>query len=191
MINNSKIKYIPVILAVCSCLWGCDRSTDEEKELADFSDSMSEFSAAIRDADTKINSLDTTDKNSADELLNILDGLDAEFAKLAEIPIPEQYIGIESLADQASENMSMAVSYYHSAYEAEVFNESEADVAYQYYGRAMQRVEYIGYILTGDEIPEDENVTVYEEDNDSRIIDKWLNDDDDDEEGNSEGSVVE
>lgn len=175
---NKKFIYIPVVLAVSACLWGCNRSTDEEKELADFSKSISEFASSIKEADQKINSLDVTNMDSADELLKILDDLDSDFAKLAEVSAPEQYIGIESLADEASQNMSMAVSFYHSAFESEIFNENEADVAYQYYGRAMQRVEYIGYILTGDEIPENDNITIYEENNDSKLIDKWLNDDD-------------
>ena len=174
--NKYKFKIFLLAFGVAACISGCGGNSDEEKALAEFSQAISEFSDAIHEADENINGLDISDSGSVDELLQILDDLDSEFSRFAEIAVPEQYAGIESLADQASQNMSEAVSYYHSAFEAETFNQSDADVAYQYYGRAMQRVEYIGYILTGDEIPEDENVTVYEEDNDSRILDKWLND---------------
>lgn len=180
--NKNKLKILLLAISAIAGISGCGKNSEEEKALADFSQSISDFSVAIREADEKINSLDVSSDTSVDELLQILDDLDAEFAKLAEIEVPPQYAGIEPLADQAGENMSEAVSYYHSAFEAESFNQNDADVAYQYYERAMQRVEYIGYILTGDEIPEDENVTVYEEDNDSMILDKWLNDDDDENE---------
>ncbi len=182
--NKNKLKILLLAISAAAGISGCGKNSEEEKALADFSQSMSDFSVAIREADEKINSLDVSSDTSVDELLQILDDLDAEFTKLAEIEVPPQYAGIEPLADQAGENMSEAVSYYHSAFEAESFNQNDADVAYQYYERAMQRVEYIGYILSGDEIPEDENVTVYEEDNDSMILDKWLNDDDDDENEN-------
>ena len=52
--------------------------------------------------------------------------------------------------------MTNAVSYFHSAYEGEAFDEQDADVAYQYYTRAMVRIEYIGYVLVG-EIPENDH----------------------------------
>lgn len=175
--NRYKFKILPLTLGIALYISGCGKNTDEEKALADFSQSISDFSAAIREADEKINSLDVSSDTSVNELMQILDDLDVEFTRLAEIEVPQQYAGIESLADQAGQNMSNAVLYYHSAFEAENFNQNDADVAYQYYERAMQRVEYIGYILTGDEIPEDENVTVYEEDNDSMLLEKWLNDD--------------
>ena len=72
--------------------------------------------------------------------------------------------------------MTNAVSYYHSAYEAEEFSEEDADIAYQYYTRAMTRVQYIGYILIG-EIPEGDNITVHEETMENKLLDKLLHDD--------------
>lgn len=175
---NKMYKTAFAALTVTVCLCGCGNATDEQKELAVFSSSVSEFTANIKEADAQINSLDVTQIESTDRLLEILDSLDAEFAKLAEVSVPEQYLSVETLADEASQNMSEAVAYYHSAFEGESFNESDADVAYQYYERAMTRVEYIGYVLTGGEIPENDHVTVYEETNDSKILDKWLSDED-------------
>ena len=165
---------LPVI-AITFCLSGCGNSA-EEKELADFSNKMSTFTETIKKADEDINSLDTTNKESVDELLQILDNLDSEFMSFAEISAPSQYKTVESLADQASENLSEAVKYYHNAFESEEFNVQDADIAHQYYVRAMTRVEYIGYIITGAEIPANEHVTVHEESNDSNLIDKWLSD---------------
>ena len=76
-----------------------------------------------------------------------------------------------------AENMSLAVSCYHSFFEGETYSEEEASSAYMYYTRAMKRVKYIGYMLTGGEIPEEENVIIYEDTNDSNILHKWLSDD--------------
>lgn len=159
------------------CLFGCGNTDDSEKELADFSSQISDFTEYIKETDIKINGLDSKDKASVDTLLEILDDMDAEFQKLSKIEVPGQYQDVENLADEASENMSLAVSCFHTFFENEQPSGQYADVAYEYYSRAMKRVKYIGYMLTGGEIPEDENVTIYEESNDSNILQKWLSDD--------------
>lgn len=184
MNSTNKCKYIIGTLTTVLCLTACGH-TNEEKELADFSSSISSFTASIQDANQQINELDVNDANASQELLSILDGLDEKFKELADLSVPEQYQSIETLADEASENMTNAVSYFHSAYEGEAFNEQDADVAYQYYTRAMVRIEYIGYVLVG-EIPENDHVTVQEQElNDTRFIDKIL-DNDDEEQSTSE-----
>lgn len=190
LIFKKHIRNTVMITSVLSLLLtGCG-STEEEKELADFSSSISDFTSAIQQADSEINELDVSKEDAVEDLLAILDTLDSEFQDLAELSVPEQYHSIESLADEASENMTTAVSYFHSAYEAETFNEQDADIAYQYYTRAMTRIEYIGYVLVG-EIPENDRVTVYEESNDRKLIEKILQDEEVNEtEDILEGSVV-
>lgn len=174
--KRNKNFTLVVLLTTIFCLNGCGNTTEEEKELADFSASISEFTAVIKDADEQINTIDTSSEDASEELLEILDNLDKEFQDLAQLSIPEQYKSIEELADEASANMTNAVSYYHSAYEAEEFSEEDADIAYQYYTRAMTRVQYIGYILIG-EIPEGDNITVHEETMENKLLDKLLHDD--------------
>lgn len=184
MNSKNKCKYIIGTLTTVLCLTACGH-TNEEKELADFSSSISSFTASIQDANQQINELDVNDANASQELLSILDGLDGKFKELADLSVPEQYQSIETLADEASENMTNAVSYFHSAYEGEAFDEQDADVAYQYYTRAMVRIEYIGYVLVG-EIPENDHVKVQEQElNDTRFIDKIL-DNNDEEQSTSE-----
>ena len=184
MNSKNKCKYIIGTLTTVLCLTACGH-TNEEKELADFSSSISSFTASIQDANQQINELDVNDANASQELLSILDGLDEKFKELADLSVPEQYQSIETLADEASENMTSAVSYFHSAYEGEAFDEQDADVAYQYYTRAMVRIEYIGYVLVG-EIPENDHVKVQEQElNDTRFIDKIL-DNNDEEQSTSE-----
>ena len=184
MNSKNKCKYIIGTLTTVLCLTACGH-TNEEKELADFSSSISSFTASIQDANQQLNELDVNDANASQELLSILDGLDEKFKELADLSVPEQYQSIETLADEASENMTNAVSYFHSAYEGEAFDEQDADVAYQYYTRAMVRIEYIGYVLVG-EIPENDHVKVQEQElNDTRFIDKIL-DNNDEEQSTSE-----
>lgn len=184
MNSKNKCKYIIGTLTTVLCLTACGH-TNEEKELADFSSSISSFTASIQDANQQINELDVNDANASQELLSILDGLDEKFKELADLSVPEQYQSIETLADEASENMTNAVSYFHSAYEGEAFDEQDADVAYQYYTRAMVRIEYIGYVLVG-EIPENDHVKVQEQElNDTRFIDRIL-DNNDEEQSTSE-----
>lgn len=174
MIKNSNWKIIVILIGVM-CLSGCGK-TDTEKELADFSSSISEFTTVIKDANEQINSIDTSSDDASGQLLEMLDNLDAEFKELAELAVPEQYKSIEDLADEASVNMTNAVSYYHSAYESEEFNEQDADIAYEYYTRAMTRIQYIGYVLVG-EIPEGENITIHEEILENKLLDSLLRDD--------------
>jgi len=172
-----KNRLIFLIISLSFCLFGCGSASDEEKALADFSAKVSDFTDYIKEADTQINNLDATDKDSISSLLTILDGMDEEFKKLSEIDAPQQYQDVENLADEASQNMSLAVSSYHSFFENETFSAEDAENAYEYYTRAMKRVKYIGYMLTGGEIPEDDNVTIYEEANDGSILHKFISND--------------
>ena len=52
----------------------------------------------------------------------------------------------------------------------------------------MDRIKYIGYVVSGDDIPADEHVTIYEETNDSNILEKWLGGDEDESETASEST---
>lgn len=173
-----KIFIIAINLSLF-CLAGCGKKSEEEIELADFSIIISDFTDYIKSANEQLNSLDPERSESVDEMLGILDEMDTKFADLAENEVPEQYQAVHELAVAASENMSQSVSYYHLAFEPEEFNAQNADVAYEYYTRAMMDVEYMGYILSGDEIPENDRIKIYEESKDSHILDKWLSGDDD------------
>lgn len=169
---KNRLKFAGTIVLTCLCLCACGDNA-EEKELAVFSEAMTSFTLSIKSADEDINTIDVNNDSATSDLLLILDQLQVDFESLAELSVPDQFESIEELADDASEYMKNAVSYFHSAYEGETFNEQDADIAYQYYTRAMKRIEIIGFALTGD-IPENENITVYEETNDSKLIDKLL-----------------
>lgn len=172
MIHNHK-HVIAVACLLTIFATGCGKQSPQQKELEEFSQSMSDFAIQIQNANDEIDEIDVTNVNASEDLLKILDNLEQTFYDLSEASVPSHYQGIEDLADEAYENMTNAVSFYHSAYEAEPFNMDDAQIAYQYYTRAMTRVEYIGYVLTGN-IPESDNVTVHEKADDNQLVNKIL-----------------
>ena len=98
---------------------------------------------------------------------------------MAELTVPERFSAVDSLADEADENMQQAVALYHRAYESETFDEGVAQAAREYYDRANIRIQYIIMILHG-EIPEGEGITYTEEN--GILGGGYLNRDEDDEE---------
>ena len=106
---------------------------------------------------------------------------------MAELEVPEQFSAVDDLADEASENMRQAVSYFHMAYEAEEFMPNYEEAAREYYERANLRIQYIIMLLHG-EIPEGENITYTEED--SIFGGGYLNKtDEEDEDGTENGEA--
>lgn len=148
---------------------GCNSSAADKMEA--FSKSISEFSTNVSDINKQINEIDASADDASQQLLSCLDQLDKDFSELADMEIPAQYDSISSLADEASENMSQAVTFYHTAYESDPFSEQDAEVAYQYYTRAMTRLNYIGTILQG-KLPEGDNVTINETTPSNEMIQK-------------------
>ena len=144
---------------------GCGDSSATD-ELSAYQASMSTFCDNISYINDQINALDGTGESDVETLLQNLDTLEEQFSQTAELTVPDQFATIDNLADEASENMSMAVSYYHEAYDSGEFNPNYADAAYEYYTRANTRLGYILQILHGEEIIDD-NVTYITEDNES------------------------
>lgn len=135
---------------------GCGKNETAD-ELSSYQASMTTFCDNISYINDQINALDGTGESDVETLLKNLDTLDDQFAQMAELSVPEEFAAIDNLADEASENMTMAVSYYHEAYDSDTFNSNYADAAYEYYTRANIRLGYILQILHGEEIT-DENV---------------------------------
>ena len=179
LINKKTLLLSAALLGVLG-LSGCGNTSDEEKTLAVFSSSIADFKDYIQEADERINGLDVNQQESASELLEILDSMETEFAEFAELSraqAPNQYESISRLAEQASSDITMAGSYYHTAYESEEFDKNYADAAYQHYTYSMEAVKYIGMLLKGEDIPENDHVTVQEITNDEHILDRWLSGD--------------
>ena len=139
--------------------------------------------------DENMNAIDIGQEDYVAQLLEYLDALDAEVAWMAELEVPEQFSVVDNLADEASENMSQAVSYFHMAYEGEEFSSNYEEAAREYYKRANVRIQYIIMLLHG-EIPEGEGITYTEED-DSIFGGGYLNKDAEDGSEEDIGSDVE
>lgn len=182
IINRKGLLVTAALTGVLS-LSGCGNQSDKEQELAVFYSSVADFKDYILEADARINNLDVSQRESVSELLEILDGMEAEFAefaRLAEDQAPDQFESVPGLALNASEQMAQAVACYHTAFESEVFEENYADAAYKHYMYSMESIQYIGMLLLGEKIPEGDNVTVYEITNDEHLLDKWLSGDKED-----------
>ena len=155
------LKKLRNLCLLCSCvlfLTGCGK----DEALDEYQANMETFFNDIAEINDNMNAIDVTGDGYIDELLDYLDALDEEVAWMAELEVPEEFSAVDSLADQASENMSQAVSYYHLAYEGEEYNVDMESAASEYYDRANTIIQYIITILHG-EIPEGEGVTYTEE----------------------------
>lgn len=131
-------------------LTGCGN----KEELENYKANMNQFFENIKVFDSSINAIDPESDTAVSELLSYLDSMDKSFAQMASLEVPDGFPGVEQLADEASEYMSEAVSYYHQAFEGEEFDATLADVAKQNYDRANLRIQYIVSILHGN-IPEE------------------------------------
>lgn len=165
VLRKKILSLILSILPAILVLTGCGES-DAANRLKSYQASMVTFCDNISYIDDQINALDGTGESDVEDLLKNLDTLNDQFLQMAELTVPEEFATVENLADEASENMNMAVSYYHQAYEADTFNQNYADAAFEYYTRANTRLGYILQILHGEEIL-DENVKYIIEDSDS------------------------
>ena len=142
------------LAAVLLLLPGCG----QDKELSTFQSEFDSFCTNVADIDASINAIDATREDAPAQLLTLLDSLQTEFETLADMKLPDEFSYMEGLADEAGENMALAVEQYHLAYEGETYDASAANIASQYYERAYKRVQYIITLLHG-EIPEDVNVS--------------------------------
>lgn len=123
-------------------------------ELDNYKANMEQFFENVKVYDQSINAIDPESETSATDLLALLDSMDKSFAQMASLEVPDGFPGVDELADEASDYMTEAVSYFHQAYEAETFDPVLADVAKQNYDRANLRIQYILSILHGD-LPEE------------------------------------
>lgn len=155
-----KKRILTLLLTTCFALsiTGCG----ENKDLTKYKNEMDKFFVNVEVIHNRMNKLDETNENSLDELFDCLDDLNNEFKLMAAIEVPKEFSSIESLADEASENMSLAVEKYHEAYSKDSYNEYTAATADEYYARANKRLQYMIDILHG-KMPEGEGVTITEE----------------------------
>lgn len=145
---------ISFVLVVTGC------GTNED--LTKYKNEMDKFFSNVEILDNRMNSIDYEKETALDELFSCLDDLDKEFKAMAKIEVPSEFSSIELLADEASENMTLAVEKYKEAYSHDSYNEYTAATADEYYARANKRFQYMIDILHG-KMPEGDNITITEE----------------------------
>ncbi len=136
-------------LSLALILTGCKA----DPELESYKANMDQFFENVKIIDSSINAIDPNSENAVSDLLSLLDSMDTSFVQMASLEVPDGFPGVDELADQASEYMAEAVSYYHQAYEGE-YDADLANVAFQNYEQANIRFQYIVSIIHGD-IPEE------------------------------------
>ncbi|MDE6204275.1 MAG: hypothetical protein K2G19_12465, partial [Lachnospiraceae bacterium] len=119
---------------------GCGK---KDAELKNYKMNMNQFFENVRIFDASINAIDPNSETAVSDLLSLLDSMNTSFSQMASLEVPEGFPGVDVLADEASQYMSEAVSYYHQAYEGESFDAALEDTARQNYERANVRLQYI------------------------------------------------
>ncbi len=153
-----KYKMTLVCLLFAFLLTACG----ENKELTAYQEDMNTFFERAAEYNDKMNAIDRESDTAVIELLGYLDAFAEDIQWMAELEVPEQFSAVESLADEADENMREAVALFHAAYDGETYDEGSEQAALEYYDRTNIRIQYIIMILHG-EIPEGEGVTYTEE----------------------------
>lgn len=155
-----KKKLLTLLLTTCFML--VLTACGENEELTKYKNEMDKFFSNVELIHNRMNSIDKEKETALDELFICLDDLDKEFKAMALFEVPSDFSSIESLADEASENMSMAVEKYKEAYSNDSYNEYTAATADEYYARANKRFQYMIDILHG-KMPEGDDITITEE----------------------------
>lgn len=155
----------------------------QDEELTAYQEDMNTFFERAKEYNDKMNAIDSASDTAVIELLGYLDAFAEDIEWMAGLEVPNQFSAVESLADEADENMKEAVALFHAAYEGDTFDEPSEQAAREYYDRTNVRLQYIITILHG-EIPEGEGVTYTEEN--SFLGGGYLNKEDDGDDSESE-----
>ena len=145
-------KYTLIISVLLSMMifTGCG----EKEELTKFKEDMNLFYTEVSTIETSIASVDESSESAVATLLINLEQMATQFQQLAEMEVPEEFISIEALADDAADYMHEAVRLYGEAYEEDYVSDSLIQAATENYESAMKRINYIAVLLQG-EIPEE------------------------------------
>lgn len=154
-----RLIFIFSIISVISFIGGCGK---KDKQLENYYEKMNSFASEVLSIKESMDGLDLESTNFSTDMLTYLDAMELQFGVLAEIEVPKQFAGNETLADEAYSHMQEAVRLYHEFYEAEDSNRNLFDMAQEHYSRAMKRIEYISLILKG-ETPEGDGIEVFDE----------------------------
>lgn len=153
------------LLSLSLTFSGCGE-TEESKALEAYREQMDAVFTNITDIHATMNAIDADSETATTQLLDCFDSLQTELNTMAEITVPDQFAGIEDLADEAAENMVQANALFHESFGNGSYNEYKAEAANEYYARVNKRLQIILQLFHG-ETPDLEGVTVTMESPDS------------------------
>lgn len=180
----TKYKILGLSLFLTFLLTACG----QDETLTAYQEDMNTFFERAAEYNEKMNAIDQNSDTKTVELLGYLDAFAEDIEWMAGLEVPSQFSVVESLADEADENMKEAVALFHAAYDGETFDEPSEQAAREYYDRTNLRLQYIITILHG-EIPEGEGVTYTEEN--ALLGGGYLNKEADDTEDEKSGAGIE
>lgn len=125
----------------------------EKEELTVFKENMNEFYEEVSIIESNMASIDESSEDAVSTLLIYLEQMAIQFQQLSEMEIPQEFISVEALADDAYDYMKEAVRLYEEAYEEDYISDALIQAAAENYTSAMKRINYIATLLQG-EIPE-------------------------------------
>ena len=146
------LKKYALILSLMLCMSviaGCG----EKEELTTFKAEMDDFYTEVSAIENAMNEIDEQSENAVSTLLITMEQMSEQFQKLARLEVPEEFISVEELADDAADYMYEAVRLYGEAYEEDYVSDAMIQAAAENYESAMKRINYIAVLLQG-EIPE-------------------------------------
>ncbi len=140
-------KYIALIFTCISFLLvGCSNAAYHET----FYNRINEIYTNIQVIDTKMNEIDPTAADASVTMLSLLNELEGEFQKLANVTPPsEEYNYVTELALEGYEYMEQALDLYYGAIGNPEFDEASFELANDYYERACKRSQIILSLLKG------------------------------------------
>lgn len=159
---KKKLFLTAVCILTTFMLTACGR----KDELVEFRDEVDTFCYNISEIGTQIDNVDAESDGAVYEILDYLDQLDTEFQNFAELDFPEEFDYLESIADEASEYMTVAAESFRDAYTNESYDEEMFKAEYEYArqneARAYKRIQIIITFLQGEE-PEDVGLVTSDE----------------------------
>lgn len=132
----------------------------EKEELTVFKENMNEFYEEVSAIENNMALIDESSEDAVETLLVYMEQMSVQFQQLSEMEVPQEFISVEELADDALDYMKEAVRLYEEAYEEDYISDPLIQAATENYTSAMKRINYIAVLLQG-EIPE--GATIIEE----------------------------
>ena len=126
---------------------GCGKKAGEELTVDEYKEKASVFYDKLQDYDKKITSIDSKDKGATEELLKVLDDMNADFQEFGALEPPKQIPEAKEHASNAANLMNTAVTYFHHALSDEETNTDALANARLNYSNAIIEVKNVGIAL--------------------------------------------